>query len=70
MTVQAVVMAVVVMVQSGLLYESKIVITRNGEEVHGFDIIFNFFGKLWLSRRYKALEMHWLWGVMVQLGRL
>ena len=39
-------MAVVVMVQSGLLFESKIVITRNGEEVHGFDIIFNFFWQI------------------------
>ena len=39
-------MAVVVMVQSGRLYESKIVVTRDGKYIYGFDIIFKEAGRL------------------------
>ena len=39
-------MTVVVMVQSGPLFESKIVITRDGKDIYGFDVFFHVFGEI------------------------
>ena len=55
-------MAVAVMVQSGRLYDSKIVIIRDGKDIYGFDIIFNFLSNCDCPGSMKQWQCGGSWG--------